>query len=173
MAMNDLLELMKGRYSVRSFRPDPVPEETVQKIVEAGLSAPTAHNNQPQKILVVRSEEGLQKLRKCTECHYGAPLALIVCYDGALCWKRSYDGKRSGDVDASIVAAHMMLEAEALGVGSTWVMYFIPDAVKAEFSLPKGVEPSAILVMGTPSEEAKPAPAHFANRNREEMVQYL
>lgn len=169
----DLIELMKNRYSVRSFLPEPVPKEKVEKIIEAGLAAPTAHNNQPQKIMVVQSDEGLQRLRKCTECHYGAPLAFIVCCDTALCWKRSYDGKKSADVDASIVASHMMLEAQSLGVGSTWVMYFIPEAVKTEFALPAGIEPVAILVMGTPSKEAKPAPAHYSNRDRDEMVCYL
>lgn len=170
--MNDLIELMRNRYSVRSFLPDPVADDVVEKIISAGLAAPTAHNNQPQKIIAVKSGEGLEKLRKCTECHYGAPLAFIVCYDSSLCWKRSYDGKTSGDVDASIVATHMMLEAEALGVGSTWVMYFIPEAAKTEFELPEGIEPAAILVMGTPSAGAKPAPAHFSNRNRDEIVSY-
>lgn len=166
----DFLELARKRYSVRRFKETPVPREIVEKILMAGNAAPTAHNNQPQEIIVVRSPEGLAALKKCTECHYDAPLAFIICYDKDKCWKRSYDGKASGDIDASIVTTHMMLAAEDLGVGSTWIMYFIPEAVRVEFELPDNVEPAAILVMGYP--DAEPAPAHFSRRGLDEFVSY-
>ena len=133
-------------------------------------SAPTAHNNQPQEIIVVRSEEGLSRLEKCTVCHYHAPLAFIVCYNKNRAWIRDYDGKCSGNVDASIAATHMMLEAEALGIASVWIMYFIPEAVMAEFALPDEVEPVAILYMGYAAE--KPSPAHSERRALEEYVTY-
>lgn len=166
----DFLELASKRYSARSFREIPVPQTAVDQILMAGKAAPTAHNNQPQKILVVQSEKGLQALKKCTECHYHAPLALIVCYDRDKSWKRVYDGKDSGDIDASIVATHMMMEAADLGIGSTWLMYFIPEAVRAEFELPDSVEPVVILVMGYT--DAEPSQDHFSRRNLEEYVSY-
>lgn len=166
----DFLELAEKRYSVRRFEACPVPQEAISKILMAGRAAPTAHNNQPQQIIVVQSDEGLGKLKKCTECHYNAPLAFIICYDKGKCWVRAYDGKGSGDIDASIVAAHMMLEAADLGLGSTWVMYFIPRAVRVEFGLPENTEPAAILVMGYP--DAGPSPMHTDRRPLEEYVSY-
>ena len=166
----DFLTLAKERYSVRSFRPDPVPDEIVDKILEAGLVAPTACNNQPEKILVIRGEEALEKLRRVTECHFGAPLAFLVSYDKNLIWKRKYDGRTSGDVDASIVATHMMLGAWSLGIGSTWVMYFIPEAAKCEFDLPDTVEPVALLVMGYPADDTAPSRMHTAYREKKEIV---
>lgn len=166
----DFLTLAKERYSVRAFTKEPVSEDTVREILEAGRLAPTACNNQPQVIYAVRSQEGLAKLRKCTECHFNAPLAFIVCYDRAKCWVRPFDGHDSGDVDASIVATHMMLAAAERGIGSTWVMYFIPEAVKTEFALPETVEPAAILVMGHPAVQCEPSKQHFARKPLTETV---
>lgn len=126
----DFLELASERYSVRNFKELPIPQMIIDKILLAGNVAPTAHNYQPQKIIVVNSQEGLRTLKKCTECHYNAPLAFIICYDREKCWKLLYDNKNSGDIDASIVVTHMMMEATELGIGTTWIMYFIPEDIK-------------------------------------------
>lgn len=166
----DFLELASKRYSVRKYGSRPVPQDCVEKILAAGRLAPTAHNNQPQEIVVVRSGEGLSLLKKCTECHYDAPLAFIVSYDRDRAWKRGYDGKCSGDTDASIVTSHMMLEAASLGLGSTWVMYFIPEAVRVEFGLPENTEPVAILLAGYP--EDAPSQNHGSRRDLGEYVTY-
>lgn len=168
----DYLTLSAERYSVRKFRPDPVPEDVLRKILEAGRLAPTACNKQPQRIYAVSSEEGLERIRRCTACHFNAPLVLAVCVDTRECWKRSYDGKDSGDVDAAIVATHLMMEAADLGVGSTWVMYFIPEAVKEELSLPEGIEPVALLPMGYPAENCRPASEHGSRKPLEETVTF-
>ena len=166
----DLLKLMEDRYSVRKYKSDSVPQECVDKILLSARLAPTAHNNQPQEIIVVRREEGRALLRKCTECHYDAPLAFIVCYDKNRAWKRSYDGACSGETDAAIVTAHMMLEAQSLGLGTTWVMYFIPEAVKTEFALGDNLVPAAILLAGYA--DMGPAPAHASRRDTDEYVTY-
>lgn len=166
----DFQELATKRYSARSFRQTPVSKTEIEKILMAGNAAPTAHNNQPQKIIVVQSSKGLETLKKCTECHYNAPLAFIICYDKDKCWKRSYDNKCSGEIDASIVATHMMLEAADLDIGSTWIMYFIPEAVRVEFELPDNIEPVVILIMGYT--DAKPSMEHSKRRNLEEYVSY-
>ncbi len=74
----DFLKLAAARYSVRKFRPDPVePEKLDLIILRAGNLAPTACNLQPQRILVLSSEESLDKLRRCTRCHLTPP---------PLCW---------------------------------------------------------------------------------------
>lgn len=73
-------------------------------------------------------------------------------------------------MDASIVATHMMLEVADLGIGSTWIMYFIPEAVRVEFELPDSVEPVAILIMGYT--DAQPSIDHLKRRSLEEYVSY-
>lgn len=166
----EFLDLAAQRYSVRKFEDRPVPQEAIDKILSAANLAPTAHNDQPQEIIVVRSAEALALLRKCTECHYDAPLAFIISYDRDRVWKRSYDGKDSGDVDVSIVTTHMMLAAVDLGLGSCWVMYFIPEAVRVEFELPENLEPVAILLVGYAAGE--PSPRHGKRRSTDEYVTY-
>ena len=168
----DFLELAERRCSIRKFLDRPVEQSLLDKILQAGHLAPTACNRQPQRILVVNSEDGMERLRRCTECHYDAPAALLVCCDTSESWVRSYDGKSSGDIDAGIVTTHMMLEAAALGIGTTWIMHFIPEAVRCEFKLPEEVEPVAILVMGYPAPDATPSPMHMKRRPEGELVAY-
>jgi len=173
MTGKDFLALAHQRYSVRKFSSRPVEQTALERILLAGQAAPTACNLQPQHILVLRSPEAMECLRRCTPCHFDAPMALLVCYDCQKSWKRSFDGEDSGWVDASIVTTHMMLEAAEMGVGSTWVMYFDPVAVRAEFSLAENLIPVAILPMGYPADDAQVSPMHEKTRSLGDMVQYL
>ena len=63
MAYSDFMELAKARYSVRKFLDKKVPKDSIEKILEAGMIAPTGCNNQPQRIIVVKSQEGLEKIK--------------------------------------------------------------------------------------------------------------
>ncbi|MGE5372459.1 MAG: nitroreductase family protein [Solirubrobacterales bacterium] len=145
-----LLETAKKRYTVRNYQSKPVEKEKLLTILEAGRVAPTAANNQPYRLIVVQQKDGLEKLGKAANI-YGAPLAILVCGDHDRAWKRPYDGKTSVDVDASIVASHMMLQATELDLGSVWIMFFKPDVVRNEFKLPENLEPIAILALGYPN----------------------
>ena len=168
----DFLTLAANRFSVRRFDARPVEPEALSRILRAGQLAPTACNRQPQRILILQSEDSLARLRRCTVCHFNAPVALIVCYDKTECWTREFDGKPSGDIDASIVTTHMMLEAAELGIGTTWVMFFDPAALRRELSIPDTLEPTAILTMGYPAPDAVPAPGHAAGKTLDELVCY-
>ena len=168
----DFLELAEKRYSVRKFADRPLEQAHLRQILRAGHLAPTACNRQPQRILVVDSEDGPKRLRMCTGSHFGAPAAMIVCCSKKECWVREYDEKPSGEIDAGIVTTFMMLEAASLGVGTTWVMHFIPEAVRCEFHLPEDVEPVAVLVMGYPAPDSEPSPMHTARRPEEDLVRY-
>ena len=172
-AKMDFIELAKKRYSVRSFKQDQVPDDAILKIIQAGCIAPTACNKQPFRIIAAKSPNALERFRKCTECHYDAPLGFIICRDKNEEWVRSYDGKRSGDIDASIVTTQMMLEAADLGIGSVWVMYFDPEAVRTEFALPENIDPVALLPLGYPSDDSKPSPSHTSFRPFGDIVSII
>lgn len=158
----DFLQLAKDqRFSVRKFTAEPVAKEQLDLILEAGRIAPTAANFQPQRILVLDSAESLAKLASCTIYHFNAPVALLVCYDGTTCWKHPQGGKPSGDVDASIVTTHMMLQAASLGLGSTWVAAFDHAKIRELFRIPAYLTPVALLPLGHPAPDAAPNPAHY------------
>jgi nitroreductase len=163
MIYMDFIELAKKRYSTRNFNNKKVEQVKLEKILEAGRVAPTAANLQPQRILVIKTEAGLEKLKKAGNV-YGAQLAFVVCADHSFSWKRAFDGKDTAEIDASIVATHMILEATDLGLNSIWVGYFKPDVIKAEFALPEGVEPINILGIGYSDEERKSPDRHNTER---------
>jgi Nitroreductase len=150
------INLVEDRYSVRKFSDRPVEKEKLDLVLEAGRLSPTAGNLQPQRILVIESGEAMEKLKKCTPCHFNAPMALLVCYDSASSAKRGYDGYDAGDADACIVATHLMLQIAEIGLGSTWVAHFDPAAARQEFSLPEQFIPVALLPVGYPAEDAAP-----------------
>lgn len=165
-------KLITDRYSVRKFEQKHLPQEVIDKILQAGHKAPTGCNYQPQRILVLNSDESISKLRECTKCHFNAPTAMLVCHNKDESWKRPYDGALSSSVDAVIVAAYMMLAAQQEGVGSCWVMHFNPLVMREKFNIPENIEPTALLVMGYPSPDAEPLDLHFSSRPMEEVVFY-
>ena len=154
------LELARERYSLRKFSGKPVDREKIDLLLETARIAPTAHNNQPQRIMLITDERDLLKVDECTPCRYGAPVVLMICYDKDASWKREFDGADSGMVDASIVATHIMLEAQDLGIGSCWVMNFDPAKASELFAMPENIIPAALLPLGYPEEGAGPSPRH-------------
>ena len=165
-------KLITERYSVRNFKSEHLSEECVSKILDAAHKAPTGCNYQPQRILVLNTDESMEKLKKCTKCHFDAPTAMLVCYNEEESWKRPYDGALSAPVDAAIVATHMMLAAHNTGVGSCWVMHFNPSAIKEEFHIPDNIKPLALLVLGYPEDVSVPHEFHNKFRPMEEIVVY-
>ena len=168
----DFEKLITDRYSVRNFKPEHLPQDIIDKILLAGHKAPTGCNYQPQRILVINTDEAINKLRECTKCHFSAPTAILVCHNKDESWVRKYDGALSSPVDAAIVATHMMLAAHNEGVGCCWVMHFDPEAIRKAYEIPHNIEPIALLVMGYPTEDAQPLEMHFKTRALDDVVFY-
>lgn len=158
-----IFSLVKQRYSVRKYEDRPVEAEKLQQLLAAGRVAPSAHNNQPSRLLVVQEQAGLEKLRQGANV-YGAPLAIIVAGDHETAWVRPYDKKKSVDIDASIVTDHIILAATELGLGTLWVCYFDPVVIRREFNIPDHLEPINIIGIGYAAGEAKSPDRHDAAR---------
>ena len=117
---NELLELMKSRRSVRGYKPDAVPEEALDAVLEAGTYAPTGGGAQSPVIVAVRDKavrDNLMALNakvmgKDTDPYYGAPVVVLVLADG---------GRNTCVEDGSGVLENMMLAAHAVGLASVWV----------------------------------------------------
>ncbi len=168
----NFLTLAEKRYSVRKFKNQHLSQTEIDKLLKAAHLAPTGCNYQPQRILVLNNDETISKLKKCTKCHFDAPTAMLVCCNMDETWVRPYDSAKSAPVDACIVTTHIMLQAADMEIGSTWVMHFDPSAMREAFNIPDNIEPVALLVMGYPAEDAKPAPMHSQYRPLDEVVFY-
>ncbi|MDR1497667.1 MAG: nitroreductase family protein [Puniceicoccales bacterium] len=166
-------QLTTARYSVRKFTAQPVEKAALDKILEAARNAPTAGNRQPQRILIIDSEEGLQKVDRCTPCRFGAPVVLLVGYDPAVCWKRHFDGANSGQVDVAIIGTHILLQATELNLGTTWVMHFDPEKTVTEFALSPQFIPVAMIVLGHPAPDSVPADRHFQRNAPEDWIRHF
>ena len=162
-------DVIRERFSTRSFKDEKVKKEELDKILEAGRLAPTAKNKQPINIYVIESDEALNKINDCSPCIYGSKTVLLVCADK----NNSYHkGEYSTfEMDASIVATHMMLEATNVGVDSVWVEMFDNSKVKEYFNL--DYEPILLLPLGYRTDDYKPSPMHTTRKDISELVEYL
>ena len=148
------IELAEKRCSIRSFKSDPVPDELLEEVLEAGRLAPTAKNLQPFHFVVVRRPDKLDELAAAYPAPFlrEAPVVIVVCTEAAKGWTRDrFDGKNYCEVDAAIAVDHMTLAAADLGLGTCWIAAFNPAAVTDAMKLPEGMEPVILLPLGRPA----------------------
>ena len=132
--MNDVLETIKSRRSIRKYKSDMVPQDKLEKIIEAGTYAATGMGKQSPIIVAVTNKELRDKLSAMnakimgvnSDPFYGAPVVLIVLADKS---------RPTYLYDGSLVMGNLMLEAEAQGVGSCWI-----HRAKEEFDSEEGKE---------------------------------
>ena len=171
----DFLEFSRRRYSVRSYSQREVEDEKINKILQAALIAPTAVNYQPEKIYVLKSQNALRTIRSITKSTYNAPLVFLICSDTERSWHSPFvENYNSGEMDASIVCTHMMLEAEDLGLGSVWVKMYDPAKVIRAFGLTENVVPHCLLPVGYPAVDSEPyRPWHDVFRRMDDIAEVI
>lgn len=167
------IDLVKERYSCKNFDRKQIKKEELDIILEAGRFAPTAKNNQNQRIYVIQSEESLKIIDEETPCRYKAPTVLVIAYDKDNTF--TYPGGRynSGIEDVTIVASHMLLASKSVGVDSCWVNFFDPDKLKDKLKLPENEEIVAMIDLGYASEENEPLENHFKRKDIKDTVQFI
>jgi len=150
-------DLVRHRYSCRSYRAEQVEEEKLQQVLEAARLAPTAANRQPFQLVVIHTAGRQAELKRLypQEWFSQAPLVIGICALPSGAWVRR-DGKNYAQVDAAIAMDHLILAAADLGLGTCWVAAFDPQAAREILRLPDGVEPVAFTPLGYPADQAKP-----------------
>ena len=160
--------LIEERFSCREFLDKEIKDEDINHILMAANLAPTAKNKQPIKIIVIKNKELLEKIKLATPCTFNAKLVFVICNDTNKCWIRSTDSKYHGDIDATIVATHMMLEITNINLGSTFVCAFDKDKLKEVLGLDNNIEPTCLLPVGYPKE----IKAHNTRKDISEIVEF-
>jgi nitroreductase len=120
----------------------------------------------------VESESAIKKLDEAHPCRYGAPTSLIVCADNRESFTTD-EIHKSGEIDACIVATHMMLEATNLDVDNIWTWAWGNTKLVQEFAMPEGVEPICVLPLGYRSEEDHGSHNHGVRKDVAELVEYI
>ena len=170
----DLMELMSSRYSVRKYKDEPIKQAEIDKILEAARVAPTARNNQPQRIYVLQSPEALEAINSVCKCIFGAKTVFVIGFDKErVAASRLRANYNYGEVDASIVATHMMLEAWNLGIGSCCVGHYNDDKVREALGLPENIALTLLLPVGYPADDSEPIEMHYQSREISDFVEYL
>lgn len=149
------LELVQARYSVRSYKPDQVPDEVLGKVLEAARLAPTADNRQSFRLIVIRTAGRQSELKRIynRDWFVQAPLVICVCAVPSEAWVRS-DGRNYADIDAAIAMDHLTLAAADLGLGTCWIAAFDVKATREVLGVPHNIEPLAFTPLGYPAEQA-------------------
>lgn len=153
----EFFDLIRSRYSVRSYQSKPVEKDKLTRVLEAAVIAPTAANRQPFRLIVIPTrgrEDGLRRVYP-REWFLRAPLVICACAVKSEAWTRR-DGKSYADVDTTIAMDHLILAAHDLGLGTCWIGAFDPEAAREVLGLEPDLEPLAFTPLGYPADEEKP-----------------
>ena len=157
----DLFEVIKKRRSIRSFKREPVKNEDLKLILESARLAPSGHNNQPWRFIVVRDSETKKKLSIASyNQHFIADADVVVV---ALGETARFKSKTSSTrvpylQDPMIAVEHMVLAAAALGYGTCWIGAFNEAEVKQILKIPEKFVVIALLPIGVPAENPPQRP---------------
>jgi len=152
----ETLECIKARTSVRSFRPDLVPEEKISRILEAAANAPSAGNVQDWNFVVVKDSKRKKILSEAAlgqDFVAQAPVVIVVCSDlGRISSAYGERGRNLYSIqDTAAAVQNLMLAACDLGLGTCWVGAFSEEGVRKILNLPERVRPMAIIPLGYPA----------------------
>ena len=173
--MKDFIQLAADRFSVRGFADREVEAEKIERIVEAALRSPTACNLQPYRIWIARSGGAREKVLGAVPFPFahGAKAIIVVGANPKEGWVRKFDGKNFADIDASIVATHIMLAAHDTGLGTTWIGHFDEKILKEEFAEMRDCDLIAIFPVGYIADDCGAARGHAEKKPRAALVSEL
>jgi nitroreductase len=126
-------KLIQERESIRNYDINTsVAKEKLMRILDAGRLAPSACNLQPWKFYLISKPENLAKVHACYAASWlrEAPHILVVAGKAPEAWTRKHDAYNSLETDLTIAMDHMILAAEAEGIGTCWIAAFDPEALK-------------------------------------------
>lgn len=168
----NLLELIKNRYSVRSYSQQLVEKEKIDYLLEVARLAPSAVNKQPWRFIVVQSDEKKCALHSCYDRDWfkEAPLYIVICGVHTESWKRGLDNKDHCDIDVAIATEHIVLAAKELGLGTCWVCNFDASKCAKILQLNQDEEAIVILPIGYAKEDTI---VEKKRKNKNEIVSFV
>ena len=153
----DFFEVVAARHSVRAYRPDPVPDESILRCLEAARSAPSWRNGQCWRFIVVRDKATIDHLAGQRVYGYpinawlkAAPVMVVACAEPRE--SGQHEGLPYWAVNTAIALEHLVLAATALGLGTCWIGGFSEEAVRVLLDVPDRIRVVAYTPLGYPAE---------------------
>jgi len=158
----DILKTIKERRSIRDFQKKKIPDELIDKLMEALIWAPSAGNLQARKFYFIK-DESIKKMIPAAALNQNfiseAPLVIVGCADSRISYKYGERGVHLYSIqDVALSIMGMMLVAHENGLGSTWVGAFREDEIARLLKIPKHLRPVAVVPVGYPSKIPHPPP---------------
>ena len=161
---NPVIDCLMNHRSVRKFKPDPIPEETIETILRAGTRAATARSIQPYAFIVIDDPALLKKVS-----YIDGPLAIVAVVDQYRV-KRYYEANgapfyndQASNLfisywDATIALHNVVIAAESLGLGGVYIGMVLSQDLTESLGVPEYVVPAGLVTLGVPDEEPELRP---------------
>jgi len=150
----DLYEAIRCRRSVRSFRPDPIPQEVLDRVLEAARCAPSSLNLQPWRFILVKAPQIKREIVSCCPGQSfveDAPLLIVAC---GLPTEGKIGGRTPSTLaDVAVAMAHLSLAAAAEGLGTCWITAFEEEPLRRALGVPEGEQVVLISPLGYPTDK--------------------
>lgn len=175
MIADQLFDIIRSRRSVRRFRPDAVPEATLRRLLEAAVWAPSAHNRQPWRLVVVQTPAARRRLVDAMAARWledggaparverrrkrlaAAPVLVVLCMtmtdmDAYPDARRQLAERVMAVQSVALAGQNLLLMAHAEGLGACWMCapLFCPGVVREALDLPDDYEPQGLVMLGYP-----------------------
>ena len=161
MKIDELLDFLRTRRSIRRWKPDPIPDEYIEKMIEAARWAPSGANGQPWEFIIVRDAHVKRRLVAAAldqRFIEEAPVVIVVCAGETRSGQRY--GQRGRSLyclqDSAAATQNILLAAYDMKLGSCWIGAFNEGEVGKILKVPFGVRPIAIIPIGHPDETPSP-----------------
>ncbi|NIM59389.1 MAG: nitroreductase [Candidatus Aminicenantes bacterium] len=166
-----VLDAIQKRRSVRKYKEDPIPEESLLRVLEAARLAPSGKNFQPWKFIIVKDKELKEKLAQASAGQFfiaKAPIIIVGCGFPDHSYARMGRYMKSWAVDVTIALEHLILQAQEEGLGTCWIGSFEEEEVKAILNVPEDVKVLALTPLGYPDE----VPRFRGRKSLDEIISY-
>jgi len=162
-------EAIKNRRSVRSYKPDLIPEESLEKVLEAVRLAPSAHNDQDYKFIVIKDSDTKKQLAEAARSQSFIAEAPVVIVAVALNPERIMSCEVPAyAINLAIAIDHMTLQACEEDLGTCWIGAFSQKEVKNVLNIPEQYKVVSLLPLGYPAD----SPKTKTRKNPEEIICY-
>jgi nitroreductase len=166
-----VLEAIQKRRSVRKYKEESIPEETLLRVLEAARLAPSGKNFQPWKFIIVKDKEIKERLAQASAEQFfiaKAPIIIVGCGFPDNSYTRMGRYMKSWSVDVTIALEHLILQAQEEGLGTCWIGSFEEEEVKAILNVPEDVKVLALTPLGYPDE----IPRFRGRKSLDEIISY-